>query len=141
MLVNKSFYDNINCLKDVETSTSGLEIFRKWFFKRKHDTSLRNVWQFDIGKLIVPSIFFDYNLLIMITKRYDPVLRVVKNYARENILKVTPEVIREVFMLNPIHALHEKIDLDDLQAEYDAQRVYLRRGPLQEHFVKIGHLP
>lgn len=31
--------------------------------------------------------------------------------------------------------------MEDLQARYDTQRIYLRGGPLQEHFVKIGQLP
>lgn len=101
-------------MRDAETSTSGLELFRKWFSERKHDAPLSNVWQFDIGKLIVPRVFFDDDLLTMIAKRYDPVLRVVKNHAGENLFSVTLEVIREVFMLDPNHTLHEKIDLDDL---------------------------
>ena len=30
--------------------------------------------------------------------------------------------------------------MDDLQARYDAQRIYLRTGPLQEHATKVGTL-
>lgn len=141
MLVTEGFYNKENWLRDTERSTSGLELFRKWFTKRKNDTPLSNVWHFDIGKLVIPIIFFDDDLLIMIAKRYDPMLRVVKNYVGENLFRVTPEVIREVFMLNPNHTLHDKIEMDDLQARYDAQMVYLQGGKLQENFVKIGHLP
>ena len=64
----------------------------------------------------------------------------VKNHARVNIFKVFPQLIREVFNLNPNHVVHEKIDMDDLQERYDSQRIYLRIGPLQEHATKIGTL-
>ena len=43
--------------------------------------------------------------------------------------------------MDPNHVVHEKIDLEDLQARYDTQITYLRHGPLQEHFFKIGHFP
>lgn len=48
-------------------------------------------------------------------------LRVFKIHVGGNLFRVTPEVIREAFMLNPNHDLHEKIDLDNLQEWYDAQ--------------------
>lgn len=71
-------------------------------------------------------------------KKYDPITRLVKNHVGDNLFRVSPELIREVFKLNPNHVVHEKIDMEDLQARYDAQRMYLRGGPLQQHFVKIG---
>ena len=43
----------------------------------------------------------------------------------------------EVFELNPNHAVHEKLDMEDLQTRYDTQRVYVRGGLPQEKFVKI----
>lgn len=101
---------------------------------------MSNVWEFDVGKLVVPGVLFDDDLLTMLAKRYNLVLIVVKNHARDNLFRVTTEVIRAVFMLNPNHDLHEKIEFDVLQARYDAQRVYLWGGPLQEHFVRVGHL-
>ena len=30
--------------------------------------------------------------------------------------------------------------MDEFQARYDAQRVYLQRGQLKKHFIKVGHL-
>lgn len=140
IIISEGFYDKGNWVRDAETSIGGLELFRKWVLQRKHDTPLTNVWEFGIGKLVVPSVFMDENLLKMLAKRYDLMLRVVKNHARDSLFRVTTKVIREVFMLNPNHALHEKIDLDDLQSRYDCQRVYLQGGILQEHFVKVGNI-
>jgi hypothetical protein len=66
---------------------------------------------------------------------------VVENYVGDNLFRVSPKLVHEVFNLNHNHAIHELIDMDDLQETYDAQRLYLRVGPLQQHFSKIGTLP
>ena len=73
---------------------------------------MRNVWDFDIGKLVVPGVFFDSDLLTNITKKYDPITRIVKNHAGDNLFRVSPTLIREVFKLNPNHAIHERIDME-----------------------------
>jgi len=46
----------------VEVSMGGLELFKKWFAKQNLDTLIRNVEEFDMGKLIVPRAFFDDDL-------------------------------------------------------------------------------
>ena len=92
------------------------------------------------GKLTVPTVFFDSDLLTILAKRYDPITNWVKNNSGVNIFKVFAELIREVFILNPNHALHEKIDMGEIQEKYEAQATYLRIGSLQEHATKIGTL-
>ena len=74
-------------------------------------------------------------------KKYDPITRVVKNHVGENLSRVSPELIKEVFKLNPNHVVHEKIDIEDLQSRYEEQRIYLRGEPLHQHFVKLDHYP
>lgn len=59
----------------------------------------------------------------------------MKSYAGDNLFSVSLELIHEFFNLNPNHAIHKIIDMDDLQARYDAQRVYLRTGSLQQHLT------
>jgi hypothetical protein len=113
LLVSEGFYDKANYLRDVEVLVGGLELFKKWFVERNLDTPMRNVWEFDIGKLIVPRVFFYNDLLVDMAKKYDPITRVVKNHVGDNIFRVSPELIREVFKLNPNHSTHEKIDMED----------------------------
>ena len=91
----------------------GLEFFKKWFSKKKLDTPMRNVWEFDIGKLIVTTVFFDSDLLTNLAKKYDPIMGWVRNHVGVNIFKVFLELISEVFNLNPNHAMHEKIGMDE----------------------------
>ena len=130
MAIVEGFYDKANWVRDAQVSMGGLELFKKWFSEQKLDTPMSNVWEFDIGKLTVPTIFFDSDLLVDLAKKYDPITGWVKNHAGVNLLRVCPELFSEVFNLNPNHAVHENIDMDDLQARYDAQRIYLRMGPL-----------
>ena len=81
---------------------------------------MSNVWEFDIGKLVVPGVFFDSDLLTNMAKKYDPITRIVKNHVGDNLFRVSPTLIREVFKLNPNHVIYEKIDMEELQAIYDA---------------------
>ena len=80
--------------------------------------------------MVVPTVFFDSDLLVDLAKKYDPITGWVKNHAGINLFRVRPELIRDVFNLNPNHVVHETIDMGNLQARYDAQRTYLKRGPL-----------
>ena len=48
------------------------------------------------------------------SKKYDSIMSIVKYHAGDNIFRVSLELIREVFKLNPNHAVHEKIDMEDL---------------------------
>ena len=81
------------------------------------------------------------DLLVHLANKYDQIPTFVKHYVGDNLFRVSPKLIHEVFNLNPNHVVHKIIDMDDLQARYDAQRVYLRVGPLQQHFTRIGTLP
>lgn len=75
---------------------------------------MSNVLEFNIGKLTVPIVFFDSDLLNDLAKKYDPITGWVKNHAGVNIFKVFPKLIRDVLNLNHNHAMHEKIDMGDL---------------------------
>ncbi len=77
--VDEGLYDNGNLLRDAKISFGGIVLFRKWFSQRNQGIPLSNVWDFDVGRLILPSVFMDEDLLIALAKRYDPVLWVVRN--------------------------------------------------------------
>ena len=101
---------------------------------------MSNIWDFDVGKLVVPSFFWDLDLLVTLTKRYDPLTRIVNNFVGDHLFADCSSLIREVFGLSKNNALLERIDLSQLQSTYEAHALYLRAGPLKEYFVKIGGL-
>ena len=72
-----------------------------------------------------------------LTKRYDPLSRVVSNYTGDRIFVITPFVIRYFLTLTSNVSLLEKIDLSEFQSRYEAHALYLRAGPLREQFVKL----
>ena len=41
-----------------------------------------------MGKLVVPSVFLDVDLLVSLAKRYDALTRVVSNYTDERLFGV-----------------------------------------------------
>ena len=86
------------------------------------------------------KVFVDIDLLMDMAKRYDPITRVLINYIGEWLFSMSTQVIREVFMLNSNIALLEKIDLGKFKSMYEAQKIYLHVGPIQENFVRIGGL-
>ena len=57
---------------------------------------------------------------MILAKRYDPLTRVVSNFAGDHLFVVSPSIIREVFGLSKNNALLERIDLSQLQSTYEA---------------------
>ena len=66
-----------------------------------------------MGKLVVPSLFWDVDLLVTLTK-------VVNNFSGDHLFVVSPSLIKEVFGLSKNNALLKNIDLSQLQSTYEA---------------------
>ena len=134
-------YDKGNWVRDATTAQSGLILFKKWFSERKLFAPHANVWNFDLGKLVVPSVFMDYDLLEAIAKNYDQAIRVVRRKDGKPLLSINPEEIREVFHLEPLSEYHVSINLPELESEYKTKKDAIRGGALRTHIGTIGSLP
>ena len=97
--------------------------------------------EFDLGKLVVPSVFMDYDLLEVVAKSYDQATRVVRRTDGEFLITISLEEIREVFCLMPLTKYHVPINLKDLEKEYMSKKDVVRQGTLKAHIGKIGTLP
>ena len=75
---------------------------------------MSNIWDFDVGKLVVPSVFWDVDLLVTLAKRHDPLTKIVSNFAGDHLFAVFSSLIKEVFGLSKNNALLERIDLSQL---------------------------
>lgn len=113
LVVSEDFYNKANNLMDAKFLLGGLELFKKWFVEWNLDTLISNVWEFDIRKLVVLRVYFDSDLLIDMAKKYIPIIKIVKNNTGDNLFKVSPTLIKEVFKLNPNHAIHEELDMEE----------------------------
>jgi hypothetical protein len=77
---------------EVRTPLSRLEMFRLWFGQRNLQHPLCNGWKYDMGKLVVPNVFLDVDLLRVVASRYDPDSRTVRDRDREVLLTVNKGV-------------------------------------------------
>ena len=57
MMLGEGLYNRENLLKDVDTSMGGMDLFKRWFSQRNQSTPMSNIWDFDMEKLVDPSIF------------------------------------------------------------------------------------
>ena len=99
-----------NWTRDAITSKTWLQLFKKYFSERKLFSSHGNILNFDLGKLVIPRVFMDSDLLIAISQNYDPVARIVRIIDGECLMKITIEEIHEFFGKEPTTYYHEVID-------------------------------
>lgn len=93
-LTNKAF-----CLADVSVPMTGLEMFKLWYGQRNLHSPLSSPQQYDLGKLLVSSVFMDVDILNVVANRYDPVSRVIRGNEGEILLTIRREEFQEVFDL------------------------------------------
>ena len=86
-------YDRGNWVRDAIITKSGLHPFKKWFSKRKLYAPHGNIWNFDLGKLVVPGVFMDSDLLIAIAKNYEPTVRIVRRIDGKYLVRINVEEI------------------------------------------------
>ena len=57
MMLDEGLYHQGNLLKDVDTRVGGMDLFKRWFSQKNQGTPMSNIWDFDVGKFLVPSVF------------------------------------------------------------------------------------
>ena len=130
-------YDKGNWVQDAQTLQTGLNLFKKWFAERNLYAPHANIWNFNLGKLVVPSVFMDYDLLEAVEKIYDQATRVVRRVDGEILVTISPEEIRIVFRLEPLTGYHVPINLIDLEKEYMSKKDVVRKGALKAHIGRL----
>ena len=67
--IAEGLLDKSNRVWDVDTSQTGLNLFKRWFAERKSFTPHACIWSFDRGKLVIPSVFMGYDQATKIVRR------------------------------------------------------------------------
>lgn len=101
---------------------------------------MKSIWKLDAGKLIVPRVLMDVDLLTQIAHNYDFVARCIRNVNGRALIEINDDEFRKVFKLSEVSNYLEPINFETLAQVYNVQRDHLRSGPLKEFFVKIGGL-
>lgn len=86
--IEDGLYDMGNYIRDAKIGTlnasgifdlTGMTLFMLGFSQRNAPVPTSNIWQFDLGKLVVPSVFLDADVMIQIAKNYDPITREIRD--------------------------------------------------------------
>lgn len=101
---------------------------------------MNSIWELDVGKLIVPRVFMDMDLLTQTANNYDPNTQTIKNVNGGSLIEINDDEFRNVFRLSEVSNYLESINFETLGQVYNAQRDHLKNGHLKEFFAKIGGL-
>lgn len=138
--IGDDLYDKGNWLRDSHIGLSGPGLFKVGFGQINSFAPMNSIWELDVGKLIVPGVFMDVDLLTQIANNYDPVAKCVRNVNGGSLIEINDDELRKVFKLGEVSNYLEPINFDTLAQVYNVQRDHLRSGPLKDFFVKIGGL-
>lgn len=110
--IGDGLYDKVNWLRDPETGLLGLGLFKISFGQRNSPAPLNGIWEQDVGKLVVPGLFMDVDLLALIAQNYDPMERCIRNIKRSVLIEMNEDEFKKVFKLNESSNLLEPIDFE-----------------------------
>lgn len=131
-LVNKP-----RMISDARVPMSGLSMFKLWFGQRNLPAPFSQVWQYDLGKFIVPTMFMDVDSLRAVADKYDSISRVVRGNKGEALLIIQREEFQEVFDLYEPSVILEPIDLEELKKGYEKTRYLIKAILLPSHLAKV----
>lgn len=78
---------------DATTAKTWLHLFKKWFLERKLFSRHGNIWNFDLGKLVIPGVFMDADLLMAIAQNYDLATKIVRILDGEFLISISAKEI------------------------------------------------
>lgn len=110
--------DKYEGVVDAFMPINGLEIFRWWYGQANLGAPSCNVWQHDFGKLVVPIVYRDIDLLGELIERYDPITQQVMDIKGRVFLKIGAGEIRESFSLTPDQQVTHEIDFNSFDRAF-----------------------
>lgn len=61
--IGDGLYDKGRWLRDSQIGISGMGLFKVGFSQRHVSAPMNSIWELDVGKLVVPGVFMDVDLL------------------------------------------------------------------------------
>lgn len=103
-------------LGDIRTPMRGFDIVLYHYRKKNMPRPICNPWTYKIGKLAVPNVFVNTNLMTALIKSYDLNTKTIKDAIGKILLPITRDFMSGVFDLDII--LDQPIDPTILTNEY-----------------------
>lgn len=99
MQVFEGLIDKNNSIKYARLPYIGWELLYSWFKNINLGIAVGNPLNCDLGKLTVPNVYMDVDLLKVVANNYDPVTRTIRNYDEKEMVKITKKEFSCVFKL------------------------------------------
>ena len=112
---------------DTHMPTKGLQIFRWWYGQANLGSPNDNVWKCDLGKLVVPIVFKDVDLLLELVSRYDQITYEVKDINSRVFFRISADSIREAFNLDPLEEENYNVNLEMFGKAFDNARIEVNK--------------
>ena len=114
----------------------GRSLFWYFFANRNEKEPINYPWRLDLGKIVIPNVFVDIELINLLDKHYEPTIKIVRKLDGMPLLVITKSCVEQYFRLST-QAL-TKIDIEHSKNEY--QKI-MKFGKYMEisHFMCKGH--
>lgn len=106
---------NCSNIADARVPLIGLEMFRIWYGQRNFPHPFSNGWMYDMGKLVVPNVFPDIDLLRVVAMGYDLVTWVIRDNDGRVLLSINIEGVQHVFDLSEPSVYLVPINLEEMK--------------------------
>lgn len=128
--------DRFEHLGDIWTEIRGHELFLFGYKRRKAPEPISNLWKRNLGKLVVPNVFVDVELMKALVDSYDPKTKTIYDYRGNPMVAINKQTIDMVFDLD--WDVEEKIDMHKLSQEFFNLEDIYRKWRLPIHRPKVG---
>ena len=118
--------------------TKGLQIFIWWYGHANFGIPNNNVWKFDLGKLVMPMVFKDIDLLLELVSRYDEITHKVNDINGEVFLRIDVDSIREAFNLHALEEATYSVNLEMFHKDFDNAGIEVNKQMIMEFFKEVG---
>ena len=108
-------------------ANQGLHIFKWWYGKVNSGSPNDNVWKFDLGKLVVPTVFKDVDLLLELVSRYDEITHKDKDVNGRDILRINGDSIKQAFNLHSLEEANYSVNLEIFGKTFDNARIEVNK--------------
>lgn len=110
---------------------SGWELFQYAYKRLDYHRPSNNLWACDLGKLIVPNIFVEVDLIKAVVECDDPDLRIIRRKKGTPLMDITKSHIVRTFRLNPSATV--SIHFNALCQEYERDKYGYMNYILSRH--------
>lgn len=110
------FKDKYQVVGDIWTNIRGFELFLFHYQRRTNLEPICNPWRMNLGKIAIPNVFMDVELVKFLAKHYNSNLKAICDPQGKPFVQLSRIAIEEVFSFKDI--CDHPILYEELRSEY-----------------------